>query len=169
MEVRTATVADALSIARVHTRSWQVGYAGHLPQAVLDGLSVERREQRWAERLAAAEDGVIVAEVDGEVGGFAAVGPSRDEGAALSTGELRALYVDPGRWGLGLGRRLLADADRVLLERGFAAANLWVLRSNSRARGLYERAGWTLTTGTKVEQMEGTVVEEVQYRRALLS
>lgn len=38
MELRPALPADALAVARVHVRAWQVGYRGLLPAAYLDSL-----------------------------------------------------------------------------------------------------------------------------------
>ena len=32
-----------MAVARVHVRSWQVGYRGLLPDAYLDGLRAEER------------------------------------------------------------------------------------------------------------------------------
>jgi hypothetical protein len=38
MFLRRAEPADAMEVARVHVRSWQVAYRGLLPDAYLDGL-----------------------------------------------------------------------------------------------------------------------------------
>lgn len=167
MTVRAAAPADARAIAGVQTRSWRAAYVGVVPQPVLDGLSVDRSEHGWTRMLADGDQPVVVAEADGVVVGFAAVGRSRDEGAAGTAGELRALYVDPDAWRRGLGRALLAEAERVLRERGFVDAMLWVLRDNARGRAFYASAGWTPTGATTTLDMAGTPVEEVQYRRVL--
>ncbi|MGH2840330.1 MAG: hypothetical protein ACRDKY_05850 [Solirubrobacteraceae bacterium] len=58
MTVRTATRDDAHPIARVHVRSWQVAYRGLLPDAILDGLSVEERRTIW-HQLLANDDGIF--------------------------------------------------------------------------------------------------------------
>jgi len=47
--IRSATVEDAIGIAEAHVASWQTAYRGLLPQALLDGLSVERRTTQWQE------------------------------------------------------------------------------------------------------------------------
>jgi len=84
-----------------------------------------------------------VAEADGMVCGFVAVGPSRDTDA-VGEGELYALYVDPDRWGAGFGRELIAVGEEAMRDLGFRDAGLWVLEANRRARRFYELAGWTL-------------------------
>lgn len=54
------------------------------------------------------------------------------------------LSVLPHRWGEGLGRRVLATLEGVLLDRGYITAQLVVLEANVRARRLYDLAGWRL-------------------------
>lgn len=166
--VRNARPEDARAIARVHTRSWQVGYAHAFPSDTLAGISVEVRAERWAERLASPPRppaAVLVAEIDGEVCGFASVGAARDDDEAA--GELYAIYVDPDHWGAGVGRALLAEAERRLSNGGFVEATLWVLDDNPRARRFYEAAGWEHDGGSKRETHLDTEVTEVRYRKAL--
>jgi GNAT superfamily N-acetyltransferase len=74
--------------------------------------------------------------------GFVSFGPSRDENATPSTGEVPAIYVDPSVMGTGVGRELLEAATAALREAGYARATLWVLEANERARRFYEKAGW---------------------------
>ncbi|MGC2476093.1 MAG: GNAT family N-acetyltransferase [Candidatus Sulfotelmatobacter sp.] len=170
--VRQAVIADANVVAAVHIKSWQTAYRGQLPDDVLDNLSgeLERRTEFWREHISTAPSGkheIWVADLEDQVAsglnGFAALGPARDEDAV--TGELYAIYVHPDRWHHGLGRALLAHATRRLSALGYANAILWVLESNIRARAFYERAGWTLDGGTKIEMLPDHVeLREVRYR-----
>jgi ribosomal protein S18 acetylase RimI-like enzyme len=165
--VRDARPEDAAAIARVHTRSWQVAYAHAFPAEALAGISVERRTDWWAQRLAATPPraALLVAEAAGEVRGFASVGAARDDGEML--GELYAIYVDPDHWGAGLGRALITEAEERLRAAGFAEAILWVLEDNPRTRRFYEAAGWTHDGGSKRDTHLGTEVAEVRYRKRL--
>ena len=142
--IREATAADARAIAAVHVRSWQAAYRGELPDAYLDGLSVDERESQWIERLRASrsDGGTLVAEEDGRVIGFAGFGPTRDEDAPAATGEVYAIYLLPEWFGRGIGRELFARANERLRELGYVRATLWVLATNARSRRFYERAGW---------------------------
>lgn len=161
VEVRDARPEDADGIARAHVLTWQHAYRGQLPDELLDGLSVERRAERWERDLV---DGmqVVVADDDGIVG-FVAVGPSRDEDAGDETGELYAIYVVPERWGQGVGRRLMDAAESRLAELGHTRAGLWVLESNERTRVFYERCGWRTDGATKTEEIGDATVTEVRY------
>jgi GNAT superfamily N-acetyltransferase len=165
--VRDARPEDAFAIARVHTRSWQVGYAHAFPATALAAISPELRAERWAERLRSSEprSAVLVGEVDGGVCGFASVGPARELDELV--GELYAIYVHPDHWGSGVGQALIAEAERRLGEAGFAEAILWVLDENPRARRFYEAAGWTHDGGTKRDTHLDTEVTEVRYRKNL--
>jgi ribosomal protein S18 acetylase RimI-like enzyme len=73
--------------------------------------------------------------VDGELVGFAVVGPSRDDQAPAAE-ELYALYTRASWWGSGLGQALW---DAVAPE---ASCSLWVLEANARAQGFYRRNGF---------------------------
>ena len=71
----------------------------------------------------------------GERLGFSVMLPSGDH-----TCELDGLFVEPGTWGTGVGRRLIADAAEH--ARLLGAARIDVI-ANPRAVGFYERLGFT--------------------------
>src|SRR5687767_5447805 len=104
--VRPARLADAPAMGRVHVRAWQAAYRGQMPEAYLDGLRAEDRTAHWAGALRRDDlrGTILVAERDGEVIGFAVVGPAREPAGA---GELYAINLDPAHWGTGAGRALL--------------------------------------------------------------
>ena len=72
---------------------------------------------------------VIVAELDGEIAGFAAV----------VAGELDGLFVEPDLWGLGIGKTLVDAATHEARRKGFALSVI----ANPRARKFYERCGFS--------------------------
>jgi GNAT superfamily N-acetyltransferase len=74
----------------------------------------------------------LVAELDGQIIGFACVGPSRDDDTDPATCELWGLYLDPAQWGAGHGHILHTEALDVARASGAAAAILWVLTNNQR-------------------------------------
>jgi GNAT superfamily N-acetyltransferase len=164
VQVRPATGDDADAIARVQERTWQAAYRHVFPVEELDRGGFIRPE-RWRDRLAHPPAGwsTFVAETDGTVTGFAAVGPSRDE---RGVGELYAIYVLPDRWSTGTGLALLERAE-LELRRDYAEATLWVLEGNPRARRFYERAGWAADGREKAEERWGVRALEVRYRKRL--
>jgi ribosomal protein S18 acetylase RimI-like enzyme len=98
--------------------------------------------------------------------GFVTFGASRDADAP-DLGEVAALYVDPGCYGAGIGRLLMAEARAALRERGFEAALLWVLDGNERAQRFYEREGWSPDGSTREENPYDIVSNVSRFRRAL--
>ena len=167
MFLRPAQPDDAIAVAQVHVRAWQVGYRNLLPDEYLDGLRPEERAQRYNfANPDPLKPTTTVAVVDGEIRGFATTAPARDRDATDS-GELWALYVDPERWGRGIGAALLAVARARLLDLGFRRAVLWVIAGNARAERFYRSDGWAPDGQRRTESVWGAVADELRYRRAL--
>lgn len=132
MLIRAGVPEDIPDVVRVHVGAWD---------AVKEGLDLptrrtaEDREDLWTRFLAEGRGELWVCEDDGRVVGFMAIGPSRDEDRQGEL-ELYTLYVDPHRWGTGIGSALMgkvpSDAD----------VSLWVSEGNLRARVFYEKRGF---------------------------
>src|SRR5690606_33933301 len=107
--IRPARPEDAEAIARVHVYGWQEAYAGLLPDDFLAGLgrTLDRRRDFWEglARSLSRRDAFFVAEVGGEIVGFAHGGHSRDH-PDENVGEVTAIYLRQAHWGRGIGRRL---------------------------------------------------------------
>jgi hypothetical protein len=100
MLFRAAELADAMAVARVHVRSWQVAYRDLLPDEYLDQLRPEDRAQRYDFATTDPQrPQTIVAVETGLIRGFATTAPSRDPDM-VGYGELCALYVDPTTGGV---------------------------------------------------------------------
>jgi ribosomal protein S18 acetylase RimI-like enzyme len=80
-------------------------------------------------------------------------------------GHVSMAFVDPGRWGRGIGGRLLDSLHEEMLAREWRTSSVWTRSGNSRARRLYEGRGYTPTGDAK--QLHGE--EIVRYRLATLS
>ena len=171
-EICRASVDDAEGVAATHVASWRAGYAGQLPDEFLASLSVETRAASWRSVLNGTRDmggDTLVVRVERRVMGFASVGASRDSDASEDTGELWALYTHPDVWGGGLGSALHEAATEELRGMGFATATLWVLTSNTRARGFYQRRGWRPEGGTKTDWRGDVRLDEMRYELLLPS
>jgi L-amino acid N-acyltransferase YncA len=164
--VRPATPDDADAIASVHVRSWQAAYRGIVPDAMLEGLSIERRASWWRDELTEMMPPTAcwVVECSGRIVGFASIGTARGDSAGPRIGELFTLYLEPEAWSQGLGRALNDQAIVGLRASGFRSAILWVLADNVRGRRFYERAGWQPDGATMGWETSGTTLDEVRYR-----
>jgi len=170
--VRRAGEADASAIASIHVRAWQAAYRGIVPDAYLDGLSIEDFAERHRGRIRVPQPGVEVwvADADGTVAGFAVLGPARGPIGGEGEGEVYAIYVDPGRVRRGIGRVLLEHAARRFRDGGNRLATLWVLRDNDSGRAFYEGMGWRRDGATQEFELPnfgGATLSEVRYVRAL--
>ncbi len=166
--VRSAVPHDADAIGRVQVETWRVAYRGLMPEEAIAGFDIESRQRLWREglgRVPRPGSATFVAELDGEVVGFASVGRSRDE-EADNEGELYAIYLHPSRWDQGIGRALLERAEESMRAYGFERAVLWVMEGNERGERFYRAAGWE-RDGRKVDTFQGAEVAELRYRKAL--
>lgn len=129
--LRPATAADAPGIAALFTDE---GYPAG-PSDIVDRL----------ERFGAPASRVVVAEHDGAILGFIAVhGMARFEHDD-SILRILALVVDAGARERGVGRALMAEAERIGRELGAAFVELTAGHHRPEARHLYESLGYDST------------------------
>lgn len=150
--VRKATVEDADAIGRVHNLAHVETYTGHFPPEVIEANSPERRARMWARIIGDQLGDVCVAEVNGEVVGFASTGPARDDNPPREL-ELATIYLLAAHHGSGTGQALL---DAVL---GARPASLWVLDENPRAIAFYRRNGFEADGAEKIDPDYGNIRE----------
>ena len=168
MRIRSAISADAAELARVQLAAWRAAYAGILPARFLERMSQEKREQGWRAILLEGKTITLVLDREGDMLGFINVGAARDTDKQPGrTGEVHALYLLPGQWGRGHGRRLLEAGVEVLARGGYSEVVLWVLQENRRARWFYERQGFRWDGEVKVERVGDTEPQQLRYTRTL--
>ena len=168
MLLRPAEPADAMDVARVHVRAWQVAYRKLLPDEYLDGLKAEDRAQRYTFGGTDPREPMTTVAVDdrGTIRGFATTCAARDADVP-GHGELAAIHVDPDWWGHGVGQALLASARAHLLDSGFRRAILWVLVGNVRAERFYAQDGWKPDGSQRTDTVWGVQVNDQRYQRTL--
>lgn len=161
--IRPATQADLPALARVFVAAWQGGYRDVVPADVLAGVT----EAAALDLLAgAAEDAGVRTDVAvdeaGDIIGFTRYGPD-PERPGSANGYLAALYVHPRAGRSGVGHALLDHALRSLHQDGRDDVTLWVFTANTRARHLYELAGFRPDGVTVTDPRWRT--PQLRYRR----
>jgi len=127
LTVRDAREEDSAAIADL---LGQLGYpasAGAVPARI--------------DRMRAAGDRVVVAEVDGSVAGLAALHVSPSLEHSTPAGKLAALVVDEAHRGTGLGRALVDAMEAEARERGCGVFFLTTAEGRADAQAFYERLG----------------------------
>ena len=162
--IRLARPAEAAELASLQLRTALAGY-GHIFPPDAPAPAVEDLAALWRAWLGADRTAVLVAQVDGEVVGVVLGGPDPEVPGA---GHLARLYVDPDRWGQGIGGQLYAAAMDHLRAERFEQVTLWVLEANIKARSWYERLGWVATEDRKATYEPGGIFD-VRYVIALSS
>ena len=142
LAIRPYRPEDFPGIERVHDRARRVElrYAG-LEDAFLPLRIAAERENLFA------YPGLFVAELGGEIAGF----------AACTQEELAWLYVDPAHFRKGVGRALAEHA----LQRFPGIRRVEVLSGNAPAQALYARLGF-VTAATERGRMPGNEAFSVQ-------
>lgn len=162
MEIRPASIGDIAEIAELHLRTALYAYKDIFPSEAPPPVAAELA-RLWFKRLNDARHRGFVAELDGVIVGVALAGPDPDDEAV---GHLSRLYVEPARWGRGIGRVLYDACIAQLEDQRFAEATLWVLERNERVRVWYERLGWT-PTGERKAVYAPAGIDDVGYRLLL--
>src|SRR6187402_2278914 len=132
MKVATRQVAEAdiPRLGELHSAVWAELYSAILPADVLASLDPPTMTALWARFISRGADYVqFVAEVDGEIVGFAGVGPGREPGYELGR-ELYFIYVAPEHRRSSIGKALLKAAD---------VDYLWVAEGNRAAQAFYRK------------------------------
>ncbi len=143
--VRLARTPDVDAVAAVNVRSWRQRFEGTLPSEVLDSMDPSDLAMVWASGILnppTALHRLLVAVDDGDIVGYAAIGPSQDPDAEGTTIELMALEVDPDRQRAGHGSRLMAAAVAHAESLGMLEAATWCAVDDEARRAFLQSAGW---------------------------
>ena len=149
--VRVAVPGDGAAIGEAHGAAWEQAYQDLFDPSFVVRSAVGRR-RGWPHAIEAhlAEDGVLlVGELDGEVMAFAHAGPAREEPALA---EIYGFYSHPASWGSGLASLLQGEICARLADR-WPRVVLWTHRDAGRARRFYEKSGFALTGGQRIETL----------------
>ena len=135
MLLRPATAADAAATAAIYN-------AEVLGSRVTFDLVTRTFEEQaeWLDARSGALE-VVVAEIDGEVVGFASLSAYRERAAYRTTVE-DSIYVHADHRGAGVGRALLEEIVSVARERGFHAVIARIVADHAASIRLHAAIGF---------------------------
>ena len=170
LNLRAARPEDSRALAQVHIDTWRHTYAGMVPDQYLASMTLDdqtRSWRHWIKRGGKNETILLVetlpesdASGRGRIVGFGHAGPLRGRNPNRA-GEVYTLYVDIDWQGQGIGRQLLGQLFKTMLDAGFESAVVWVLAKNP-SRYFYEAMGGR-RLAERQEKFAGVMLDEVAY------
>ena len=138
--IREATVEDVSGVQQVARAGWAAAYGD-----ILQTETIERAMEEWyatesvSGQIEREDVGYFVADDGSDVVGYVTGGPGESEDTAV----LGAIYVDPDRWGEGIGSRLLERFEGFSREEGYEAVFFEVLVGNEVGASFYRKHGYS--------------------------
>ncbi|KFM99348.1 GNAT family N-acetyltransferase [Bacillus clarus] len=152
--VREMKQEDISAVQKVAKIAWHDTYEGIIPRAIQDNFLDEAySDEKMKYRLENTH--LFVAEVEGEVIGFANFSPIRLQNEA----ELGAIYLLPGQQGKGIGTALLQRGITVL--KGIRKMYIHVEAANEKGKRFYEAKGFAALEQFE-EDFEGHMLQTVR-------
>ncbi|HET7324728.1 MAG TPA: GNAT family N-acetyltransferase, partial [Halococcus sp.] len=156
MEIREATTGDGDAIRRIARDSMEGSYSLS-PRAIEGAITQWYDDETLAEELKEEDALFLVAEVEGEVRGFA----EGDLVAEGGNGDLLWLHVDPAHRGSGIGTELFEHTHEALLDMGATQLRAKVIEDNAEGNAFYEDFGFERVGTDEVEIDDESYIENI--------
>lgn len=144
-------IAEVQEVAKI---CWHDTYEGILPKEVRDAFLEQAYSHEMMKRRLERSH-LFVAEVDGEVTGFANFSPVKYDGEA----ELGAIYILPQYQGIGIGTALLQEGIGYL--EGVKKLYVYVEAENEKGKAFYNAQGFAALERFE-ENLEGHKTQMVR-------
>lgn len=161
MHLRLATVADAEDIRRIYNHE----VINTTVTFEIEPRSLQDQRDWIQERQGAL--GVVVAELDGRVVGFASLSPYRNTCGSRTTVE-DSVYVTEDARGCGVGRALMDELIDMATKRGFHSIIAHIVDGHEASIALHQACGFELVGKQReVGRKFGTWLDAVVMQRML--
>lgn len=157
---RAEHLAEISALAAV---IWRAHYPGIISPAQIDHMLARMYEVGTMRRE--LEDGIawFRATVDGELRGFASVGPTE----SATEFKLHKLYVHPDCQRHGLGSALLKECESIARKRGAKTLVLNVNKRNEKAIATYLKRGFTVRDSIVADIGGGFVMYDYEMEKPM--
>lgn len=154
LTLRAATLADIDTMWALRTRAILHSCPGHYPGHVIGPWSAAPVPRSYPGLVQAG--GAVIAQEEGAMLGYAILD--------LLTGEVDAVFVDPGAGGRGIGKTLLAALEQMARERGFARL---YLSASLNAVTFYRAAGFVVLRDAVYVHPSGVALDCAEMEKQL--
>jgi len=136
--IRNANQSDVEHIARLWHTGWHEAHAEIVPEQLTRLRTIESFVQRIKKHLPNTR---------------IAVTDTMQGMCVIRGAELFQLYISPNARGSGLAKKLMDDAEQLLITKGNSLVWLVCAIGNERAAKFYQKCGW---------QLKSTIVDELE-------
>ena len=165
ISIRLAAPADALDMAEIVSRSWEVAYSDIIPMKYIQEKNATRPDA--FKRIITGENTTqYVIQKDGKTIGIMGVAPPQDDDVDESVYELHAIYLHPDYYRQGIGAQAMQFAFDKARTLGKKIMTVWVFAENINSIKFYEKCGFTADGSTKAYNV-GKIMECIRMRREL--
>ncbi|MCH7371655.1 MULTISPECIES: GNAT family N-acetyltransferase [Aeromonas] len=165
ISLRLARPADAAAMTVMQRASWLAAYGEMLGEDLLAQLAVTDHLQIWHRRLAESGPTPMLLCLDEVIIGLLYWQPALE--GTLMTARIRALYLHPGHWRQGHGKRLWQAVAMQMRRAGCECVRLWLLDGNEIGEGFYLRRGFVFDGEERTLQSLGQPCLQRQMFRLL--
>ena len=139
--IRLAKPEDALEMAEVHMRSWEVAYKGIISEEFIQEKNSTR--QALFKRIITNDNKTnFVLQYNNKTVGIMTVDCPRDDDVSDDCYELKGIYLHPDYYRMGIGTKSVEFAFDLALGLGKHQMTVWVLADNINAIKFYEKCGF---------------------------
>ena len=157
IDISPVVPVDVEPIAALAREIWQAAYLDLIGQGQIDFMLAQRYGTgRMMDELARPDIWWRQLMQDGQRAGFS----SCHLDAAKAEMKLDKLYVHPRHQRLGLGGRLIADAEHLAQAQGCSTLTLCVNKGNAPAIAAYEKHGFSVREAVCIDIGGGYVMDD---------
>ncbi|MDR0286454.1 MAG: GNAT family N-acetyltransferase [Clostridiales bacterium] len=164
--IRLAKLTDALDMAEVHMRSWEVAYKDIIPMEYIQEKNATR--PALFKRIITDENTTqyVIQKGCKTVGIMCVVATPQDDDANKNVCELEGIYLHPDYYRQGIGAKAMEFAFNIARNWKKTEMTLWVFTENTNTIKFYEKCGFSADGNTKTYNC-GKVMECIRMRRSL--
>ncbi len=155
-----AEVSDVEDIMNIHSLAvFETSAAFYPDETVRNWASpmTPEMEKKYIDAIETSDDIIVVAKINGRTVGFGWVAPKLSE--------LRAVYVHPDFGRQGVGAQIVADLERLVVERGLKELELI---ASLNAEKFYLKHGYVKTGNCEHKIRAGHLMPCVKMRKILI-
>lgn len=145
VKLRRAKAGDEKVLAYIQTESWKSAFDEILSAKELERCTdVEKAEEMYREVLRCQNASIFIEFVDDRPHCIAGWSRNR-EGLEENVAELICIHSLRDKWHKGYGSMMMGHILNEIRQAGYSEVILWVFEKNLRARGFYEKHGFSVT------------------------